>query len=57
MAAPSAGDAMGNHGAPRRHGIIFSAAELNRNGLRRALDGPGLQIIFKVQNKTLESMQ
>jgi hypothetical protein len=29
-----------------------AAAELNRNGLLRMPDGPGLQIIVKVRNKT-----
>jgi hypothetical protein len=29
-----------------------AAAELNRNGLLRTPDGPGLQIIVKVRNKT-----
>jgi hypothetical protein len=29
-----------------------AAAELNRNGLLRTPDGPGLQVIVKVRNKT-----
>jgi hypothetical protein len=37
---------------PEMENEADAAAELNRNGLARTPDGPGLQIIVKIRNKT-----